>query len=244
VVREFVMRKWLIGSSLVVHFALIFGLFVTGMWKLDRLEAGRRSIDLRQIPSPPEAAASGGETRKTPEFNKKKPRVVHETVQPPEHKPAQTETSTTTTDEPGTGSGSGSGSGSGEITDGKCVVDCGEGSGQEQPKEKEAVKEPPKLIPPVVLRELRISGETQIQPPDVVKTQIMRDGGGKIIGSFKVCLDASGLVSSIALSKPTGYAGYDAELSRAMRDWRYRPYTRDGHSIPVCGIVTFIYSMK
>jgi hypothetical protein len=51
-------------------------------------------------------------------------------------------------------------------------------------------------------------------------------------------------VSSIALSKPTGYAGYDAELSRAMRDWRYRPYTRDGHSIPVCGIVTFIYSMK
>jgi hypothetical protein len=142
------MRKWLIGSSLVVHFALIFGLFVTGMWKLDRLDAGRRSIDLRQIPSLPEAAASGGETRKTPEFNRKKPHVVKETVQPT---PRVDQPDTTTTTEVGTGegSGSGSGSGSGETTDGTCVVDCGEGSGHAEP-EKLVVKEAAKLVPPRV----------------------------------------------------------------------------------------------
>jgi outer membrane biosynthesis protein TonB len=237
------MRKWLIGSSVFVHFALILGLFVTGLWRLDRLQVTHNATNLAQPIELREASAAEGSPRKTPEFSHKK--MPKDPVQPTAHVEAKPEVASPeigTTD----GSGAGSGSGSGSNTDGppgECTGDdCGQGSAKVVEEKKKVVVA--KIIPPVKLRELRISGETQIQAPDVVKTQIMRNGGGKVTGSFKVCLDAAGLVSSIALTTSTGYVQYDAELSRAMRDWRYRPYTVDGMGVPVCGMVTFNYLMK
>ena len=53
-------RRPLIVVSVGLHFVVMFGLFVAGFWKLDRLEAGHRSVDIAYFPSPPEGASGVG----------------------------------------------------------------------------------------------------------------------------------------------------------------------------------------
>jgi hypothetical protein len=46
------------------------------------------------------------------------------------------------------------------------------------------------------------------------------------------------------LGSGSGYIEYDQALSAAMHAWRYRPYIIDGQPTAVCGVVSFIYTMK
>jgi len=48
--------------------------------------------------------------------------------------------------------------------------------------------------------------------------------------------------SSVKALKPTGFADYDAKITRGLNTWRYRPYVKDGKAIAVCTGVTFIYA--
>ena len=101
---------------------------------------------------------------------------------------------------------------------------------------------PPSNVPPTLLEGYRIAGTKLIPPDDATKTNITRSGVSKIVGSFKLCVDVTGTVSSVNLLKSTGFSDYDAKLQREMRTWRYRPYEIDGKPVPVCTAVTFIYS--
>jgi len=233
------MRAWLIGISLALHLALIFGLFVAGAWRVEQLDPAKHRIDLA-VALPPPPAASGSPTPKAQTITPKR-QVVHQTVQPEHHLDT---TPVETSEIAGTGSGTGSGSGSGsDVTgiDGPCTENCGPGSAAPT-----VVRPPPAqvMVPPTVLRGLRVSGETQIQPSDVLKTQIEREGKTALSAMFKVCVDASGTVSSVSQLRSTGYASYDDQLVAGIRAWRYRPYTANGVAIPVCGVVTFNYGMK
>ncbi len=235
------MRRWLVAVSLVIHFAVIFTLFVTGMWRLERMEAGKHHIDLAVAPMPAPAPA-GGSPRATPKFeHKPTPHLVHEVVQPT---PRVIEAAPAMAPDTGTGDGSGSGlgSGSGSAGDtGPCTEHCGEA-----PQQPPVVAEKKQVttIPPVVLRGLRIRGETQLQPPDVIKTTMMRDGTTRSMATFKVCLAATGDVTSVVMLRSSGYAGYDAVLTAGLATWGYRPYTLNGRAIEVCGVITFVYEMK
>jgi hypothetical protein len=101
---------------------------------------------------------------------------------------------------------------------------------------------PPQNVPPSLLEGLRTSGSITIEPDDVTKTEIVRSGKTKIIGAFKMCLDASGSVSYVAQLKTTGFAAYDSKILREMKTWTYRPFTVNGKSTPACTAVTFIYT--
>ena len=233
-------RHWLVGVSLVLHIAVIFGLFVAGMWRVDRLDAAKHHIDLA-VQLPPPAAAAGGPTLKAQAFTHK----------PPRHKPTElvqiekpvTDTASTETGGPGLGSGIGSGDGPPD-SDGPCLTDCGPGSAAAPEPVKVTPPPAPTPVPPMVLRGLRISGETQIQANDNVKTEMRRDGKDEVKAMFKVCLDTRGEVGSLSMLRSSGYSAYDADLLAAMRAWRYRPYLVNTTAIPVCGVVTFIYGMK
>ena len=84
-----------------------------------------------------------------------------------------------------------------------------------------------------------------IVPNDVTKTEIQRSGKSKIIGSFKLCINAGGVVTSVKMLKSTGFSAYDNKIQGTMRgEWRYRPYAVNGRAVPVCTAVTFIYSQK
>ena len=100
------------------------------------------------------------------------------------------------------------------------------------------------MIPPTVLQGLRTSGETQVHAPDPVKTMMLRDGRERSVGTLKVCIATDGGISAVSVVGSTKYEAYDAKLVAAARAWRYKPYTVNGTPMPVCGVVTFVYTIR
>lgn len=239
------MRRTIILASVVLHAGLVFVFFVAGFWHLERVEAARRTVAIG-VPLPPPPAPSGGASpTKAPTITPKK--MVHVTTQPQAHPVETTPVETVaTTPGIGEGSGEGSGDGSGDSTDtGTCTENCGpgDGSGSAAPV-VETKKVTQTMVPPTVLRGMRIAGETQIHPSDVVKTAMLHEGHARSTSVFKTCVGAGGEVTSVSMLKSSGYAEYDGELVAALRGWRYKPYQIGGEAVPVCGIVTFIYEIK
>jgi protein TonB len=238
------MRKWLVGVSLAVHIAIIFGLFVAGMWRIERLDDARKHhVDIAYVPPLPPAA--GGAPKAAAQTFTPKQHIVHETVQPVQHvAPAPIETAVSDTTGMGTGAGVGSnpGDGDGSGVAGGVTCDLPACSGEAPPP----LPTPPKqqMVAPTVLKGMRISGETQIQPNDALKSQLLHEGASKLVAMFKVCVDTQGNVNATTQLRSTGYAAYDQELLGAVRAWRYRPYSVGGAAVPVCGIVTFNYEMR
>jgi len=101
--------------------------------------------------------------------------------------------------------------------------------------------EPPKIV---VVENLRIAGETQIQPGDDVKVMMQREGKSHLHVSFKVCLDKNGDVTSTSRMGTTGYDSYDDRLAAGIATWKYRPYSVNGTPIAVCGPVTFNFILR
>ena len=97
------------------------------------------------------------------------------------------------------------------------------------------------MVSPSVFATLRIAGETQIVPDEPTRKAIAK-ADKKVIGSFKLCVDTKGIVSSVALLKSTGYRDYDDKLQFTMRSWRYRPILVGGKPVAICGVITFIYT--
>lgn len=96
----------------------------------------------------------------------------------------------------------------------------------------------------VIVENLRISGETQIQPDPDVKIMMEHAGQSHLHVAFKVCLDAGGAVTSTSRMGSTGYSSYDEALAAAIATWRYRPYSVNGVATPVCGPVTFNFTLR
>lgn len=237
------MRRWLVIPSIAVHAGIVVALLFLGAWHLDKLDPGRTRIDLYTAPPLP-AAQEGSPAPKPQAFKHKEQekKIVHDLVVPTD-KPDVKAVAQTPPGEGLDGNGLGSGTGSGEgtgsgVIDGPCTVDCA------PPVVAVVERKEPRVIPPNVMTGLRISGETQIQPPDTVKTEMHRSGQDRATANYQVCLDASGNVASARALKSSGYPSYDARLASAISTWRYRPYSLDGKGIPVCSVVTFIFAMK
>lgn len=238
------MRRWLVIPSIAVHVGIIVALLFLGAWHLDKLDAPKVSVDIR-TPPPLPAAPEGSPAAKKQEFKHKeqKKEITHDLVVPTEKPKDVVPETVATTGADGTGnglgSGTGSGDGSGTGSDGPCTVDCA-------PPVVAVVEipKPPTMIAPTLMTGLRTSGETQVQPPDTVKTEMHRSGQDRATAGFKVCLDASGNVASATQIKSSGFPAYDQRLTSAISTWRYRPYSLNGHGVPVCSVVTFIFAMK
>ena len=277
-VGPFMSRRWLIPVSIVAHTAIGIALFVTGVWRLERLEPGRVDVALGVMlpPSEPEGGPPPG--AKPKEAVKKRDETpvkkkVEETVQLEEKKletapvPAVASTEIGTGEGSGsgtgtgTGTGSGSGSGSGSCVGDACVPgsggdpECGnnlletgegcddgnltDGDGCSKVCTKEKI-----IVPPTVMQGLRISGDTQIQAPETVKTEMLRDGRDRTVATLKVCIAVDGGISSVSVLGTTKYPAYDAKLVAAVRGWRYRAYLVNGRPMPACSTVTFVYTIK
>ena len=242
------MRRWLVLVSAVFHLTLVFGLFVAGFWKLEQLDRPRISVALSQPLPPPPAPAGGAAPTKAPELTNKTPKTIpHELTQRVEKLPDSTKPVETVTPGGGEGSGEGSGRGSGDpLSKSDCLDDCGpgEGSGSAKAVDKTIEHHDDVVVPPSVIRGMRISGDTQPHPSDNDKTAMARDGKDRVIAVYKTCVDERGSVASVTMLKSSGYPGYDAVISQAMFGWRYKPYEIGGQAVKACGIVTFIYQIK
>jgi len=261
-------RRWLVAVSVIAHLSILAGVFVSGIWRVERLEAkpARREIHL-PLPPPP-APAGGLKAPKPLEFTPKTPPVAKGPRQPtPQVDPPPVEPPPD-----GDGSGSGSGSGSGDPTGvGTCTQNCpGDapaepvcGNGSVEAGEQcddgntnggdgcsatcrieVAPPRPPATVAPGVLSGLRISGETQVHPDEITQNQMIREGAGRVVGVVDLCIAADGSVASTRLRVSTKYAAYDAALVAAVAGWRYQPYRRDGIAVPACSTVRFVYTIQ
>ena len=66
-------------------------------------------------------------------------------------------------------------------------------------------------------------------------------GKEKIVGVYKVCVDASGHVAAVSTLKATGFAAYDNKITTSMRAWSFKPFLINGKPTPVCTAATYIY---
>jgi len=243
-------KVWIVSLSIAAHVAVFTTAFVTNAWRVERLDPERRSFSLAVLPPPP--APSGGpkagEKPKDPVPPTK--HVATEPTQPVEQKVAPPKA--VAADDGGGGHGDKKGPGDNPDGDpldtGSCTGPaCGPPSAP--PAEKPPVVEVPPIIiekppivPPSTLR--RLSGETAIAPSDVIKTQMLREGHRRVVGSFKICLSEAGRVTSIGAVGSTKYPEYDQRLMTAMRGWVYAPYLIQGRPAPVCSAVSFVYTME
>ena len=216
---------------------------------MEKLDAGREEMSL-SVFTPPGNSGGGAAPRVAAAVAIKPRRQVVKTLAQPTAKMDRVITTEPAADEPPGDGGGGDGTGIGAPTSGSgCQHEpCGV---SEIPVPLPPVLAPPvvappvvepSIVPPSVVAGLRISGETQIQPPDLVRTAMARDGATRVIGTFKICLSERGEVVNITMLKSTKYAGYDDEIKRTMRTWRYRPYLIGGSAAPVCSVVTFSYA--
>ena len=57
---------------------------------------------------------------------------------------------------------------------------------------------------------------------------------------LKVCIDSSGVVTTVDAYEPTSYAASDA-FTAAVRAWTFRPFLLAGHAVPACSMVRMAY---
>lgn len=262
-------HRWLVAVSVTAHFCILAGVFVSGIWRMERLEAGPRKFELHvQPPPPPPTPMGGSKAPPTPDFVPKvPPHVVKTVVQLPTH----VDTTPVEPTREGEGEGSGSGSGSSNDPLATCTENCGDGppaapvcgngsveAGEQCDDGNTAggdgcsatcrieVKPPPPpaTVAPSVLAGLRIAGQTQVHPDQVTQNQMIRDGAGQVEAVVKLCIAADGGVGSTRLLRSTRYAEYDAALVAAVAGWRYQPYRLNGAAVPACSTVRFVYTIQ
>jgi TonB family protein len=242
-------KAWIISLSVATHVVVFTVAYVTNAWRLDRLDAEKASISLAVMMPPP--APSGGPA---PGQKPKDPAPVKTVVKEPTQPMVATHKDEPKAVDDTTGGGIGDTHGPGTNPDGDpadpgtCVGPaCGPSTAppvHEDPPVVIVEKKQLITVPPQILKGLRISGETLIAPPDVVKTQMMRDDHKRSIGAFKLCLSETGDVTSVSVVASTKYAAYDAKLMATMRTWKYHPYMAGGTPMAVCSAISFIYSME
>ena len=233
-------RTTLVTVSIAGHFAVALGLYAAGIWKIERLESDHRLAGIG-VMTPTQAAGGSPADLPAPKFVKKEQRKVvkdpHQPMKPREDVVAVS-TSTNTT---GTGETKGPDSGlPGGVT---CETsDCF--AGPAQPPEPPKPKPTTVNVAPTILNALRTYGDTQIHPSRNTQNQMLTDGKTKVVGTVKVCIQASGAIGSVTLLSSTKYAEYDQLLIEGAKRWQYRPYMIDGTAQPACSAVSFVYSIK
>ncbi|HWU91066.1 MAG TPA: hypothetical protein VN253_27560 [Kofleriaceae bacterium] len=100
--------------------------------------------------------------------------------------------------------------------------------------------EAPRNVPPLVLEQHRIHDD-RITPDDATRTEMASAKVTRVIGSFKVCLDATGAVTTVDKLKSTGFEAYDRKIEAELLSRRYRPVEVDGKPGATCTAQTFVY---
>jgi hypothetical protein len=96
-------------------------------------------------------------------------------------------------------------------------------------------------VAPSVFDASRLEGDKNIGP-DADTQRAIATAGKKLVGTFKLCINKRGAVSTVKVLKPTGFERYDQTIEQQMHTWKYRPFEVDGKPTPVCTAVTFVYT--
>ena len=236
------MPGWVIPvliAAVIAHVA-VFGVVVFNeMWAAPLLDVPSSGVDLAVAPPPPPPPPPPPAGKKLETQQEKKPKKVKptETVQPTkvEDKPQETSSSDEVGEEGGEEGGVEGGVAGGVV--GGVLTEA-------PPPPPPPPPAPPQNVAPTALEQQRISGDKNIFPDDVTKTEIQRSGKTQLMVPVKVCIDRAGNIASVKVMKSSGFALYDQKLDREIRKWRYKPFSVNGTPTPVCSAIQFIYRQK
>lgn len=100
--------------------------------------------------------------------------------------------------------------------------------------------EPPRISPDA---STRISGVPNVVPDDATKVALRDLRMDRVVGSFKLTIDADGKVLDVAVLRTTRSLRYDTKIIRTIKEtWRYKPMVVENRKVPFTTAVTFIYS--
>ncbi len=229
----------LVGAGVAIHIALFIGMWVKTTWDIKKLEVPDNEVELALAPPPPPVSAPPAGAKKPLNVEIKVRKIkVKDIVQPVKIEKQEVAVVDAPTDPDAI-----EGEGEGGDSDGVATEGIALPSAPPPPPPPPPPPAPP-LVAPAPLAHMRIAGEKMITPDDVTKTEISRSGKTKLLTTYKICINVSGDVSQVNMLKSSGFPSYDSKISREMKSWKYRPYSVDGQSKPVCTSVTFIYQQK
>jgi hypothetical protein len=241
-------RRLIVTGSLIAHAGVLVAFVISGLWKIERLDAAPNDSLNLALTTEPSMEGGGPHPKATADFKpKEQTKVAVDTHHQPavtttdDSKPSDTDTTGDNPDGKGT-----HGKGPGDDNDkGKCAIPpCGTDDKVDPPKSVVQVVVPPVNLKPAVIQGLRISGETEVRPSDYDKNSMWQAHVDQTSAMFKVCIGVTGDVTSATRVKSTKYSDYDQRIANAIHSWRYRPYTVAGQPAPACGMVTFVYSIQ
>ena len=225
----------LLASMLLVHVVLFTTMWVKTIWDIEQLERPKSGLDLTIAPPPPPPPPppKGGVKPKDVTITPKKVKV-RDLIQPVKIEQKEVAPPIESGDPNGVEGG---------VEGGAVGGDLNGVTAAPPPPPPPPPPAPPQNVAPTTVEANRISGEKNIVPDDVTKTEISRSGKDKLVGSYKLCLSSEGNIASVVQLKSTGFPAYDSKIQTTIRgEWRYRPFMMNGKPTPVCTAVTFIYS--
>jgi periplasmic protein TonB len=226
----------LLSFAVAIHIVIFVTMWIKSIWEIEQLEPpkGTSDIAFAPPPPPPPPPPKGGAKPKDQQVVPKKIKVK-DIVQPVKQEKREQVVQTSNADPNGVEGGQEGGQENGDPN--------GVLGAPPPPPPPPPPPAPPQIVAPTALEASRIAGEKNIVPDDVTKTEIQRSGKTQIVGSYKLCLNAAGAITSVNQLKSTGFASYDQKIVRTIRgEWQYKPFEVNGKAVPVCTAVTFIYS--
>ena len=98
----------------------------------------------------------------------------------------------------------------------------------------------PVVVKPDAL--VRTAGAPAIQPDADTAKAMVASGRGRVITSWKVCVDPQGAVDEVAALRSSGFMTWDAALAAGIRGWRFQPVVVGGAAVRACTSFTFAWS--
>ena len=242
--------RWPTVASLLVHVVAVGALLVASFWRIEKVEAKYVGIVIGGLelpppaPPPPPPPAGGSPMGKT----KPRPRVAREVTQPVQVERRAIEEEEQERAVPGGVAGGEEGGQEGGVLggnqDGVLGGTPGGIPGGTGPATTPPAVEAPRIVPRSLIEGGRIAGNAQIFLPEATKQVMGAQGILAMDVAVKLCLSDAGVPTTIAFSKPSGFAELDEKIVREMRAWRYRPYQFGGKAVPVCTAVVFRYRLR
>src|SRR5512147_1702444 len=182
-----------LGAAVIFHIGLFVTMWVKTIWKIDMLERPKTQVDLAVAPPPPPPPPPppGGARPQNVQITPKKIKVK-DIVQPVKIEKQEVQKVEDSGDPNGVEGGV-----EGGVAGGVVGGDLNGVMGAPPPPPPPPPPAPPQNVPPTLLEGSRISGDKNISPDDVTKTEIQRSGKDRIIGSFKLCLNVTGAITNV-----------------------------------------------
>jgi TonB family protein len=99
-------------------------------------------------------------------------------------------------------------------------------------------------VPMSSIENQMIAGDKEIHLPPAAIQALSQKGQHQTILMAKLCVNTSGAVSSVDVTKSSGSADADRSVADKIHEWRFKPYLLNGQAVPVCTVKMFRYIIE